>query len=151
MNTAHAQWEHGVYPLLAAVSPDDDASTITVRYSDKQSQFAAVGSNNVPADWQSYEVKKVNVNNLLLKAHSNFPVSLMKIDCEGCEFWLLPRIHDTFFDKTLVLHVAGEFHLSVMDPLQAHAPETVSVSLADATKAVFKKRGCPTDSWIFDC
>lgn len=147
----HLHWERGVYPLLAAVSADDDPGTITVQYSDKESQFAVVGAKKDLEGWKKYAVQQVNINDYLSSATVSRPVHLLKIDCEGCEFWLLSHIHENFLDKKLVRHVEGEFHLSVMDPDAPHGPDTISEALATSTKAKLAKRGCPTDTWIFDC
>jgi FkbM family methyltransferase len=142
----------GVYPKFAAIATDDSAGTVTVRYSPEKTQFAVVGASSwrTPT-WETAEVHKFNVNKLLNRATSSFPVELLKIDCEGCEFWLLPRISEVFSQKEVVKMVAGELHLSAMDDKQEHYPDTVS---SDMTKQAFSKlmsRGCPTDKWNYIC
>jgi hypothetical protein len=142
----------GVYAKHAAVAADDSPGTVGVRYDQKSTQYAIVGapSERTPT-WETAQVPKFNVNEVLKLATPSFPIELLKIDCEGCEFWLLPRLWKIFSEKSLVRMVAGELHLSVLNATADHAPETVSEELSRRTFSKLKSRGCPTDLWQFSC
>lgn len=83
------------------------------------------------------------------------PVLLLKFDCEGCEFDLLPSLHDELFNRTKIHWVGGELHLSLIPKRtgreqRLHSRQR-SLSEVDATFAALRRRGCPTSTWRILC
>lgn len=68
----------------------------------------------------------------LMKSHSVATIELLKVDCEGCELFVIPQLRELVADKKKVQHVAVEVHI-------LHAP---SKDILEETRTILHGRGC---------
>jgi FkbM family methyltransferase len=78
-------------------------------------------------------------------------IALLKIDCEGCEFAVIPSIAEIFTNRSAVRMVAGEYHVALGDKDTTTVATKPSDELLNATAEVMRTRGCDTTSWEFMC
>lgn len=51
----------------------------------------------------------------LLKQHDVTSVDFLKLDCEGCEYFVVPMLHDLVADKDKLKHLALEAHPGIIE------------------------------------
>ena len=86
----------------------------------------------------------------------SLPILLLKVDCEGCEFDLVPSLGERFFDRSLIQNFAAELHLSLVPvPAGTVQPETMAKlrtsAEAEALFSALRRRGCKTNRWDIYC
>lgn len=139
----------GIFLVHAAVGNSDGESE--VGYSDKLSKNAGVNvSHNMAVGWKFERVPQLNLYNFLM-SNTIFIVNLLKMDCEGCEFSVIPQLGDFFVSTSQVHKFTGEIHRSLTDPHEQTFVEKPSENLVQATNAQLKKRGCKTNTWAVSC
>merc|ERR1719160_359427 len=121
-----------------------------MHYSINSTQDAVMHSNSkahltARLGWLKAKVQSVKIPGYVA-AHKAFPVRLLKMDCEGCEFEAIPAMSGFLDDKTKVEQFTAEIHYQVMNrTLDAvRAAARPSKEALDATKEMLRKRGCPT-------
>ena len=120
------------------------------RQQQQQQQHERLGAETTP-------------HGLLPKTKIRLPIKLLKIDCEGCEFDVIPAMgHDLFCDRSQVFAVRGELHVSLLPPPRrggggAGAVTTTTIAARPAPDAVratldlLRLRGCSVDRWHLRC
>ena len=156
----------GVLPLLAAVS--DVPGTVEMRWSDQRSQNAVIrrpdehvtalevgapimassdtARASIPAGWHSAMVPTMNIPSWL-RAHGVETVSLLKLDCEGCEFTVVPAWASFFSNKTAVPRFTGEFHWRALDRTAGRFQARPTDAQVAALEGVLRGRGCGAAPW----
>lgn len=121
---------------------------INVSWSPGASQSAAVGTTEPSTrNWVTKKVKQFDVKDFVVGRK----VNILKMDCEGCEFSLIPHLEEELLDRTKIINFVGEFHLSLLDDdieTNAKKPSETSIS---KTLSVLEKRGCATTTWRLEC
>jgi FkbM family methyltransferase len=100
----------GVVPLHGALGSSD--GFVDFVYSPKKSQNANIGGGpgiNGDASWRHVKVQAYDLGNMLSTAKVK-SVDVLKVDCEGCEFSLLPSLHDWVVDRDRIKRLVGEIH-----------------------------------------
>jgi FkbM family methyltransferase len=100
----------GVIPLHGALGASD--GFVDFAYSPNKSQNANIGGGPAisgDASWRHVQVRAYDLGNMLSTAKVK-SVDVLKIDCEGCEFTLLPSLHDLVVDRNRVKRLVGEIH-----------------------------------------
>lgn len=124
----------GVLPLNMVIGNKD----VTLTWNPSQTQAAQVNNDTKKFDLnkaaasdklESATVKAMQLSKFLRDRHA-LPVSMVKMDCEGCEFSVVPQIEDIIADKKQVLRFSGE----------AHWVAAPSEEAKQALKSVLKKR-----------
>eukprot|EP00746_Dinoflagellata_sp_MGD_P024004 gnl/MRDRNA2_/MRDRNA2_15634_c0_seq1.p1 gnl/MRDRNA2_/MRDRNA2_15634_c0~~gnl/MRDRNA2_/MRDRNA2_15634_c0_seq1.p1 ORF type:complete len:412 (+),score=75.36 gnl/MRDRNA2_/MRDRNA2_15634_c0_seq1:184-1419(+) len=144
--------KHGVLPLNVACTIDGRDTEI--RYSTSLTMDAVTNwneDNQNEKDWARGVVPSLILPDFL-SAHNVGPVRLLKMDCEGCEFYLIPEFPDFFANKTKVQRFVAEIHRNLFDPAlkQKTVGATISLEKAAALDEVMEKRGCKKKK-IYNC
>jgi FkbM family methyltransferase len=120
---------------------------ISVSWSPEATQNAAVGTTEPSTqDWLTKEVTQFDVKDFV----DGRKVNILKMDCEGCEFSVMPHLQEELLDRTKIVNFVGEFHLSLLDKnteTNAKKPSDTSIS---KSLNVLEKRGC-AKAWRFEC
>ena len=122
---------------------------VNVSFSPGATQNAAVGTTEPSTqDWLTKEVKQFDVKDFA----RGRKVNILKMDCEGCEFSLIPHLQEELLgDRANIVNFVGEFHLSLMDKtIETNAKKPSDISISKTLK-VLEKRGCATTSWRIEC
>lgn len=147
----------GVLAMNAAVS--ERSGNVTVRWSDTASQNAVADqeeyamsatSATVPSNWHWASVPTFNLPDFLAR-HNIKEVHLMKIDCEGCEFRVIPAWADFFRDKLRLLRLTGEFHWRALDRTRGRFQEKPTDMQVNMVDEVLTARGCKTRIYLTSC
>ncbi|GBF93387.1 hypothetical protein Rsub_06425 [Raphidocelis subcapitata] len=128
------------------------SGTMTVRWSDTISINAAVGTDSqIIGDWNSAEVPAIRLKDYLAD-HGVERVDVFKIDCEGCEFELIPDFESWLLPKDgKVGRVTGEIHMVLLTNTPTHAGKATKEQGAEMTR-ILEARGCkPHASAIVNC
>ena len=80
----------GVFPVHGGIANTD--STMTLQYSLKLTQLATLRESSVGEGWVGVKVPVFNFGAFLERYKIVDNIKLLKIDCEGCEFSLVPSI-----------------------------------------------------------
>lgn len=100
--------------------------------------------------WSKKEVPIINLREFLRHRKLDQTISLLKIDCEGCEFRLIPSMSDLILDREKVQIIDGEYHvmwtINITNALAGRPP----LELISKTIDILKQRGCRQRS-IRDC
>eukprot|EP00747_Dinoflagellata_sp_TGD_P167245 gnl/TRDRNA2_/TRDRNA2_191295_c0_seq1.p1 gnl/TRDRNA2_/TRDRNA2_191295_c0~~gnl/TRDRNA2_/TRDRNA2_191295_c0_seq1.p1 ORF type:complete len:359 (-),score=78.07 gnl/TRDRNA2_/TRDRNA2_191295_c0_seq1:59-1111(-) len=142
----------GVLPLNSALS--SDGRDVEVRWTDGASRFGVTvdGSNGFDGDWSRKKTHSVQLDKYL-DEHGVNQIQLLKMDCEGCEYEVLPSLKQ-FLCKGRVRRIEGEMHQWAYDHPQ-HVQDLMRESVAtpkqigDAVEAL-TSCGCDsvTDRWV---
>ena len=86
----------------------------------------------------------------------SLPILLLKVDCEGCEFDLVPSLGERFLNRSLIQSFAAELHLSLVPvPAGSVQPQTMAklrtTTEAEALFHALRRRGCKTNRWDIYC
>jgi len=147
----HVGLEHpgGVLALHSALTLG--GGQVEVKYTNSKSQNAAVGTDSeLTADWSSDMVRSVVLPDFL-QHHRIEKVALFKIDCEGCEFEVIPQMHAWLKDKKRVRRIVGEIHQSLAESKGRTHARKASPESVQAMNDVLRARGCAVGSWTIDC
>lgn len=140
----------GIVPLNRVVATTD-AKEVEFTYYLSDSQLSGLSDQPESKDVRKVMVKSLNILNVLNKIDALMePITYMKIDCEGCEFDILPSIKNYFLDKRKVLRIGGEFHVSLMQQQNGTFARGYTKAQIDAAVAIMNARKCPLD-WSFQC
>lgn len=140
----------GVLAWLAAATTD--GHDVEIKWSDANSQNAAVGANGISAQhehWSSAMVPSIQMEKYFAKNHIE-QIELFKIDCEGCEFDVIPAMRDIFVDRNKIKKVKGEVHQNCRKKMVAARGYGIYVNKTqgDLFDEVMKARGCfVTNFW----
>ena len=133
----------GVIALHAAIGAED--GKVDLMYTPTRSQNANVGMSRNTSSWVKIKKqvwRKVSVDeyNLtkILTDSSVRSVDLLKMDCEGCEFTVIPSMRDWIINRTRIKTLVGEIHWASM-----YANDTYSKSELQRFKEVMELRGTP--------
>ena len=137
----------GVLPVWGAAS--DHSGKFNMTYNDALSQFSTISNVTTSELDSTAEVNVINIQKFLLKQNVDV-INIFKIDCEGCEFSVIPALKDMLLNKTKVQQFAGELHQSLMTKEVTIAPKPNQQAITE-TIAVMKARGCATHLWNFMC
>ena len=141
----------GVHVWNRAVVSDSQLTAVNISFSPTMSQNAAVSYSGFNA-WNSFPVKTIQSSDLLSFPK---PIKLLKVDCEGCEFDLVPGLGNAFFNRAKVERFTAELHLSLVPVSSGPQPQTMArVRTSAETKLLFDaltKRGCSTAAWDIYC
>lgn len=152
----------GVLPLHAAIRSHD--GNVNVGFSTKKSQSAGADFDakatvgwqgadfdaNSKAGWQVAEVREVNFTSFLA-SHGVQRVRLMKMDCEGCEYSVIPELGSFFSDKAKLERFRGEIHQSLKLDDEFSFIKKPSKSAVSAMDAALAGRGCTTGAQYVSC
>jgi FkbM family methyltransferase len=143
----------GIHAINSAVGTHKAIMEFT--YSDYNSQLATFsdvidGVNG----WHKVNITVVSISNIIA-CYSLDVIDFFKIDCEGCEFEVIPSIHSHFIDKNKIRFVGVEIHQSLMPqfnkgndaPLSKRRNATTVSNLIKTLKA----RGCSSKQWTMKC
>ena len=133
----------GVIALHAAIGAED--GKVDLMYTPTRSQNANVGmSRNTSRwatmtnpGWRKVSVDEYNLTKILTDS-SVRSVDLLKMDCEGCEFTVIPSMRDWIINRTRIKTLVGEIHWASM-----YANDTYSKSELQRFKEVMELRGTP--------
>ena len=133
----------GVIALHAAIGAED--GKVDLMYTPTRSQNANVGmSRNTSRwatmtnpGWRKVSVDEYNLTKILTDS-SVRSVDLLKMDCEGCEFTVIPSMRDWIINRTRIKTLVGEIHWASM-----YANDTYSTSDLQRFKEVMELRGTP--------
>ena len=133
----------GVIALHAAIGAED--GKVDLLYIPTRSQNANVGmSRNTSRwatmtnpGWRKVSVDEYNLTKILTDS-SVRSVDLLKMDCEGCEFTVIPSMRDWIINRTRIKTLVGEIHWASM-----YANDTYSKSDLQRFKEVMELRGTP--------
>lgn len=141
----------GVHVWNRAMVSDSQFNVVNISFSSTKSQNAAVSYPGFNA-WNSFPVRTIHPSDLLSFPK---PIKLLKVDCEGCEFDLVPGLGDAFFNRKQIERFAAELHLSLVPVSSGPQPQTVArIRTSAETKLLFDaltKRGCSTAAWEIYC
>ena len=120
---------------------------VPISFSLNRTQSATVGAE--AAQGMATVVPMVSCNELLQYRHdklnpsSLLPVLLFKMDCEGCEFEVIPSMGSVFADRNVIHKFAGEIHMSVAygNNKPTFAPKR-SKTETEALLSQLASRGC---------
>lgn len=135
----------GIIPINQAVGAKQEIKEIT--YPTNQSQLAALSDS---PDGQKIIITVTSFHDIIRRYDIDV-IDFLKIDCEGCEFEVIPSIKDRFVDKKKVRYVGAEIHQSLMDPTSkplAKRPNQTSINI---TLSALRERGCKTNTWNVEC
>jgi len=139
----------GVVALNAAVTKD--GRSVEIKWSDSNSQNAAVGTTEAKTNgWSSANVPSIQLTKFLAN-HNLDAVELLKIDCEGCEFEVIPSMKAVFADKAKIKRVTGEIHQSLKNPKAGTEARKATPDEIKFTDAALADRGCKINSWEVEC
>jgi FkbM family methyltransferase len=143
----------GIRAINSAVGTHRSIMEFT--YSDYNSQLATFsdildGVNG----WHKVNITVVSITNIIAHYSLDF-IDFFKIDCEGCEFEVIPSIHSQFIDKNKIRFVGAEIHQSLLpqfnkitdDPLARRRDTTTIINL----RKTLKSRGCSSEQWTTKC
>jgi FkbM family methyltransferase len=149
-------YARGLCAVHGAVSAATGLSEVNISYSETSSQLATLrtspereisGSSKtmtmVPAT--AYELQAI------LSMQEFAVLDYLKIDCEGCEFSVIPAIDAELVNKSRIAVLGIELHQSLMDPKMVTVAEKPAKSAVEATVRALKKRGCNTELWTQYC
>lgn len=142
----------GVVPLNGALAGDGAPPSVTLRWSMRQSQDAAVDMSahggtapgGAGRKWRTSQVAAVHLPSLLRRASAPTPITLLKLDCEGCEYTFAASSGEWLKDRRNVVRIAGERHpfLGVLNRSRETLASKVPIDVARAAERVFQARGC---------
>jgi len=139
----------GVFAINAALTRD--GRDVQIRWSDKVSQNAAVDAQeDLIRGWSQASVPSLQPVQFF-SSHGIESIELFKIDCEGCEFEVIPVMRKWFRDRNKVKHIAGEIHQSVKNPRTATFARKATGCEIQLTDEVLRQRGCDATQWDVYC
>jgi FkbM family methyltransferase len=130
-------------------------ATMEFTYSDYDSQLATFSDIRDGVNgWHKVNITVVSVGNIFARFNLDV-IDFFKIDCEGCEFEVIPSIHSHFINKKKMRFVGAEIHQSLMpqlkrgddDPLARRPNATAVTNLMHSLKS----RGCSSKQWTTKC
>jgi hypothetical protein len=98
-----------------------------------------VDNSKTVESWHSDEVALFDLSKLV----PNRPVTLLKVDCEGCEYEALTSIRSLLEDRSKVQFLAGEIHRSLEDPSEITHAEHTTTANVKALNDIIHQRNCP--------
>lgn len=113
-------------------------------------QNAAVGTDQDQRNtknWQRSNIKQFPMEQFI---DGSQIVHIFKIDCEGCEFSVIPGLEKPLSNKTLMRSLVGEYHLSLLDPHEETFAKKPSAASAAETLRILLGRGCKKE-WQIRC
>jgi len=145
----------GVLALNRATT--SDGRQVEIAYSDSSSENAGIAGNNQSAataeatkGWSTAVIPSVVIQEFLSR-HAIDHVKLFKIDCEGCEFEVVPAMGELFTNKSRVERIVGEVHQSLKDPGETVLVARPSPDKIRMTDDLLAKRGCVVGAWAVEC
>merc|ERR1719473_2625278 len=84
-----------------------------------------------PTEKKTVKVHSVKLEELM-KSHGVGTIKFLKVDCEGCEFLVIPQLRELIADKKKVENLAVEVHVSLSS----------SKDRVDETRKILHERGC---------
>lgn len=150
-SSTHARQRGGILALNRVVASSTDAKEIEFTYYVSDSQLSGLSDAAASKDIRKSMVKPLNIVSLFERIDViSHPIAYFKIDCEGCEFDVLPGISTYFTDRTKLQRVGGEFHISLMEQQKGTFVRGFTKAQIDATVATMKARKCALE-WSFQC
>ena len=148
--TVIKKWERGtntggIMPINQAVGALQEVKEIT--YPANQSQLAALSDS---PDGHKINITVASFNDII-RRYDIGVIDFLKIDCEGCEFDVIPSIQERFVDKNKIRFVGAEIHQSLMDPSSKPLAKRPNQTSIDSTLSALRQRGCKTDTWNVEC
>ncbi len=137
-----ARGKTGVVAVHGAMT--EDGGDVVFYHNPARSQISAVARRGfaVPRGWTRRVTPGYNLGGVL-EGHGILAVHMLKIDCEGCEFAVIPGLHPWISSRERVLHVEGEIHWHLVCPKQYNDPvQHVTREAADGTERTLAARGC---------
>jgi FkbM family methyltransferase len=132
----------GVLAMHGAVT--SDARPVEIAYEPGWSVMASVNAHGPATEnWERAMVPSWDLRSFL-QQHGISKVRLFKIDCEGCEFEVIPSLKEMFTDKTLIERAVGEIHQYLRDPNTNtfQVGQLVAQDQSEAIDTSMKSRGC---------
>jgi hypothetical protein len=87
------------------------------------------------ANWSAAKVRPFRLTNFL-QSRGIGRLAFLKVDCEGCEYKLMPALHaEGWFTKERVGLLSAELHAK-------YSPERMDAAAVNATLDAIAKRGC---------
>lgn len=142
---------HGVIPIFGVIGDTDGFAM--VRYNPFNSHESVVNSSeNLASSWIQFHVTSYNLTRVLslIKSRGS-TIGIIKMDCEGCEFDVIPAMGMYLRDKNFINFICGELHLSLIDQNATTAAKKVSQDKIEKTISALKARHCDTRFWQFTC
>jgi FkbM family methyltransferase len=130
-------------------------ATMEFTYSDYDSQLATFSDVRDGVNgWHKVNITVVSISNIFARFNLEV-IDFFKIDCEGCEFEVIPSIHSYFINKKKMRFVGAEIHQSLMpqlksgdnDPLARRPNATAVTNLMHSLES----RGCSSKQWTTKC
>ena len=135
----------GIMPINQAVGAKQGVKEIT--YPFNQSQLATLSDS---PDGQKVNITVASFNDIIRRYDIDV-IDFLTIDCEGCEFEVIPSIRERFVDKKKIRYVGAEIHQSLLDPTSKTLAKRPNQTLIDATLSTLRQRGCRTNTWNVEC
>ena len=135
----------GIIPINQAVGAIQEVKEIT--YPTNQSQLAALSDS---PDGHKINITVASFHDIIRRYDIDV-IDFLKIDCEGCEFEVIPSIKDRFVDKNKIRYVGAEIHQSLMDPTSKPLAKRPNQTAIDITLSALRDRGCKTNTWNVEC
>ena len=136
----------GVIPLRAAFAATD--GSVDFAYSPKDSQGANIGGGRSIEDqspamgWRHFAVRQYSLGKMLANANVT-AIDILKVDCEGCEFTLIPSMQDWIINHTRVKSLVGEIHWPLTHPeKKTLAPQSPPEDIS-RFEDIMNRRGSP--------
>ena len=135
----------GILPINQAVGAMHEIKEIT--YPSNQSQLATLSDSNYG---HKINITVASFNDIIRRYDINV-IHFLKIDCEGCEFEVIPSISERFTDRKKIHYIGAEIHQSLLDPYSKTIARRPNRTLIDSTLSILRRRGCGTTSWNIEC
>lgn len=141
-------WKPGVLPLHGAVGAVE--GTVVISWDPSKTQNAAADSDEPSVKAQGWNKKTVVRYPIRRVLEGPWVVKIFKIDCEGCEFSVIPALADFLPNRTKIEKLVGEYHLSLLNKNEDTFAKKPSAEAAARTKKIILARGC-MQAWQIDC
>jgi FkbM family methyltransferase len=138
----------GVLPLQGAVGAT--AGTVDISWDPSKTQNAAAGTDEpsvLAQGWQKTTVTRYPIISFLERSQV---VRILKIDCEGCEFSVIPGLAEMLSNRTKIEKLVGEYHLSLLNRKEETFARKPSRLSAERTLKILLDRGC-RQVWQINC
>lgn len=148
-NDFHQRSKPGVLALNRAVTAD--GRQVEIRWNDAKSQNAVADSHSDnTVGWSKAMIPSI-VFPEFMKSQGIHSIRLFKIDCEGCEFEVIPAMQELFKDKHVLERVAGEIHQSLKSTKGTIFAAKPAADKIKATDEALASRGCQVGQWQVRC
>jgi FkbM family methyltransferase len=127
----------GESDLLNAVGLSEEEEK---RHGDPRGRLGIGHFGSMPTSWRATRVRALNLPRLLQEC--NRVVDMLKVDCEGCEYRLLPQLDQLgWLKRNRVRLLGGELH-------QKWQPSRFSEAQLNATAAALHERACASTALL---